>query len=423
MLNRPNKQGYTSPRRTRAYVSILGITQLHLRNPVIIAFWSAIFPGMGYMLLSKYIRGLLFFVWEIVVNQSAHLNMAIFHTFTGNFEQAKQVLDKRWLLLYIPMYLFVIWDSYRMAADMNNLFVLAAREDASIKSFILHPMGANYIDRGSPWTAAVWSMFSPGAGQLIFHRIIVAFFLVGWWVAVVYFSNVLPAIHYTFTGGFEQAKTVVNVQWLLNIPSILFFGVYDAYANSVESNKLFDWEQSKFLKMRYQSNYFPMPLFQNYKRGDNMHVVSTFEHTIKLEMAITAIEMIGIPKENILAVPMDKKNEGPALFDRVHYSDSLSLLDVPMISAAVFALLGLIYGFLLTWGPILWALIGTGAGFGIGLLLKLITTKERIKKNKGKQPEVVLLVACDDKHLQMVQDTLWAHSAIGVAKFDPGKEN
>jgi len=83
-----------SARRRRAYVSILNTTKLHLRNPFIIALWSAIFPGMGHLLLSKHITGLILFVWEIAVNLLSNLNLAIFYTFTGRFEMAGQVLNK-----------------------------------------------------------------------------------------------------------------------------------------------------------------------------------------------------------------------------------------------------------------------------------------------------------------------------------------
>lgn len=248
-----------SARRRRAYVSILGTTQLHLRNPFIIALWSAIFPGMGHILLSKYIRGLILFMWEIAINLLSHLNLAIFYTLIGNFNMAKQVLDIRWAILYFPTFLFAVWDSYRTATDINNHFILAAREDAEVKPFILHALGVNYLDRSSPMTAVAWSALMPGLGQLIIHRIVVAFFLLFWWIAVVYFSKVLPAIHYTLLGMFDQAKAIVDPQWLLNIPSIYFFSVYDAYANTVESNNLFKWEQAKFLKRNYQYHSFPMP--------------------------------------------------------------------------------------------------------------------------------------------------------------------
>jgi hypothetical protein len=152
-----------------------------------------------------------------------------------------------------------------------------------------------------------------------------------------------------------------------------------------------------------------------------MYIVSAFEQTVKIETAITSIQMQGVPKENILAVPLDRRAEGPLLFDRLHSSDSHSLMDVPMILAALFALLGLIYGFLLAWGPILWALIGTGFGFSLGLLIKLFAIKRYgLKPPKSHIPAVVVMIYCSDTQLQMVQDTLWAHSALGVAKLDPG---
>jgi Flp pilus assembly protein TadB len=149
-----------------------------------------------------------------------------------------------------------------------------------------------------------------------------------------------------------------------------------------------------------------------------MYIVANFEHTIKLEMAITAVEMKGVPKYDILAVPLDKRNEDRMLFDRSHSSDSLSMLDLPLIMGTVFSLLGLIYGFLLHWGPIIWALIGTAFGIGLGIIIKLFTTRKRKEKQLAETPEVVLLIACNDTQAQMVQDTLWAYSSLGVAKLD-----
>ena len=417
-----NQSGQPLPqyRRKRAHVSIWGTTQMHLRSPFVVALWSAIFPGLGHLLLSKYIRGFTLFIWEVVINLASHLNLAILYTFLGRFEEAKQVVDIRWLILYIPTYLFAFWDSYRTATDLNNQFILAAREDAPVQSFVMHPLGINYLDKGSPWVAFAWSIISPGVSQLIIHRILVAFFLIISWIAIIYFSRVLPAIHYTFTGQFDMARTVVNPQWLLNIPSVYLFSMYDAYVNTVESNNLFEWELGKYLKKSYQDHAFPMPFGR--KGGDRMYVAANFEQTIKLESAITAIEMKGVPREHILAVPMDKRNEDRMLFDRTHSSDSMSMLDLPMITAAIFAVFGLIYGFILAWGPILWALIGTAFGFAVGLLVKLYTTRRRRRKQRAAEPEVVLLIACEAGQMEMVQETLWAYSALGVAKLSLGDD-
>ncbi len=148
------------------------------------------------------------------------------------------------------------------------------------------------------------------------------------------------------------------------------------------------------------------------------YIVSAFEQTVKIEMALTSVEMMGIPKDNILAVPLDSRAPAPMLFDRLHSSDSRSMLDIPIILAALFALFGLIYGFLLAWGPVMWALIGTGFGFGLGLIIKLLTFKKKEKKQTKKLSTVVIMVCCRDDQLQMVQDAMWAHSALGVAKLD-----
>lgn len=419
----PSEQQNSPERRVRADLSILGTTQMHLRSPLIIAIWSGIFPGLGHLLLSKYIRGFILFGWEILINLESHLNQSIYYSFIGNFDMAKQVLNNRWFLLYIPTFLFAVWDSYRTTVDLNNQFILAAREDAAVKVFVAHPLEINYLDKSSPWVAVAWSIISPGTGQLILHRIVVAFFLLIWWIVVAYFSRLLPAIQYTMLGQFSDARAVLDPQWALNIPSLYFFALYDAYVNTVCSNKLFDWEQAKFLKRDYQSRLFPMPFRGKLKRGDQMYIVSTFEHDIRLETAITAIEMQGIPKADILAVSMDKKNEDRVLFDRIHYSDGVSMLDLPVIMATVFSLFGFIYGFILHWGPVIWAIIGTAFGFGAGLLIKLYTTRKQKERKMAEAPGVVLLIACKESQMDMVQETLWANYAIGVSKLSLGADS
>lgn len=246
-------------RRERAVVSILGTTQLHLRNPFAIAWWSAAFPGLGHLLLSKYYRGFMLFSWELFVNIKAHVNLAILYSFTGRFEMAKEVLNIEWMLLYAPMYIFAIWDSYRTTVDLNHNFLLAAREDAQIKHFYITAMEINYLDKRNPWIPFIWSFLTPGAGQIYIHRIISAAFTMIGWIAIAYYSKILPAIHYTFLGDFAQAKMIIDPQWFLNLPSIYMFALYDSYTNTVENNKLFDWEQAKFLKRDYQYRGFKMP--------------------------------------------------------------------------------------------------------------------------------------------------------------------
>jgi len=92
----------------------------------------------------------------------------------------------------------------------------------------------------------------PGMGQLYIHRIATAFYVLGVWILICYQSHVLEGVQFTLMGNFNEATNVMNIEWLLFIPSVYFFAVYDAYANTVENNKLFDKEQAQFLRNNYQ---------------------------------------------------------------------------------------------------------------------------------------------------------------------------
>ncbi|WP_071394260.1 hypothetical protein [Bacillus tuaregi] len=251
-----NYSNDNTARRYIAHVSIFGSTQLHLRNPYIIAWWSAAFPGFGHMLLSKYLRGYVLFIWEVVVNIKAHVNSSMIYSFQGNIDMAKEVLDTRWLLMYIPVYLFGIWDSYRTTVDMNKIYLLAEREEHRYNSFALGAIEVNYLDKRNPIISLMWSLFIPGLGQLYIHRILTAFFVIIWLVIFYYYSHVQEAVVLLFLGKVEEATTVINPEWLLFIPSHYGFAVYDSYINTVENNKLFEKDVRKHLIENYQSQGF-----------------------------------------------------------------------------------------------------------------------------------------------------------------------
>lgn len=251
----------TKPARRRtAYVSSMGTTQIHLRNPYIIAWWSAAFPGFGHLLLSKYVKGFVLVAWEIIININANINLAIIHSFGGEFELAKQVLEPRWMLLYLPVYVYAIWDSYRTTVDLNKIFILADRENADFVNFKMTALEINYLDKRKPWVAVMWSFLMPGLGQLYIHRVITTFLIFICTVTSVYFSYFNWAIYYLFLGDFVQAKAVLNAEWFLFLPSIYYFSIYDAYVNTVENNKLFESEQKRFINDRYQNPSFTLPL-------------------------------------------------------------------------------------------------------------------------------------------------------------------
>jgi TM2 domain-containing membrane protein YozV len=247
-----NSSNEKTARREKAYIGAFGTTQLHLRNPYIIAWWSAAFPGFGHLLLSKYIRGYLLFSWEVLVNLQSHVNLAMIYSFQGKIDMAKEVLNTRWLLIYIPVYIFAIWDSYRSTVDLNKVYILAKRENHSFKSFNISPLGINYLDKRIPLISCIWSLMMPGLGQLYIHQIVTATFFVIWSIVFFYYSHSLEAISLLFLGQAAKATSVLIPEWVLFCPSLMGFSIYDAYVNTVENNKLFDHEQKNFLQKNYQ---------------------------------------------------------------------------------------------------------------------------------------------------------------------------
>ena len=164
------------------------------------------------------------------------------------------------MLLYLPVYFFGIWDSYRTSVDMNKVFILAERENADFNSYTIGAVEINYLDKRRPIMAVLWSMFTPGLGQLYIHRVLTATFTMIFMIVFVYFSNVLVAVHYLFIGEIGEATASLDPQWFLFIPSHFGFGVYDSYVNTVENNKLYESEQRKFLRKQYQHYRVKIPV-------------------------------------------------------------------------------------------------------------------------------------------------------------------
>jgi hypothetical protein len=146
-----------------------------------------------------------------------------------------------------------------------------------------------------------------------------------------------------------------------------------------------------------------------------MYIVSTFEYSTYLELAITGLEKQGIKRENILAIPLDRRAEERKLFDTLHRSDGVSLFDGAAVLGTIFMVLGTIYGFVWEWGPIIWGLIGLAFGALIGFIFDFILTKrrDRIRRNVPEvATEVILLINCEERQIEMIEDILWEHQAL-----------
>jgi hypothetical protein len=150
-----------------------------------------------------------------------------------------------------------------------------------------------------------------------------------------------------------------------------------------------------------------------------LQLFSTFEGHGYLEMAISTLEKKGIKTESIFAVPLDNRKEDPKLFDTLHRSDGTSLVDIGMGLATAFSVAGASVGFKLAWGPIIWGILSAIVGFVLGFLIRLfieLVLKKKKRLLKGQHAEIILIIDCEDSQAELIENILWSHFALGVAK-------
>lgn len=266
MLHHQQPQKNANQRRNLVSSSPYSSNSIHSRNPWVIAWWSAAFPGFGHLACNSYLLGFILMTLEYILNDHIQLNMAIYFSMIGEFEQEKQTINVTWFFAYIAIYVFAIWDSYRRTVDLNKAYQLAYKETKSLQAFQLNVLEVNPLEKKKPWVSFIWSFIMPGLGHLYLQRIPTILYSFFWWGVILYFSKLNHGIVFSLVGEFEQAKSVINVQWLLFIPSIYGFSMYNAYALTVENNKLFEIEQSRFLKNNYQKQNYD-DLFQSVREG------------------------------------------------------------------------------------------------------------------------------------------------------------
>lgn len=151
-----------------------------------------------------------------------------------------------------------------------------------------------------------------------------------------------------------------------------------------------------------------------------MYIISSFEHSAFLELAINKLQLNGINKECIVAVPLESMEVQPKLFDTIHRADGYSLFDLAAVCGTIFSVLGATFGFELKWGPIIWGLLGLAIGAFVGFIIDYIFTKKRIynQREKNLNTEVILIVKCEEKEVQTINEILSENMAIGIGKLN-----
>jgi len=237
----------------RIRLSSLAANYLARRNPWVPVWWSVALPGFGHLYMGECLKGLILMSWEILVNDQAHLNQAITLTLLGDTERAKAVVHPQWLMIYPLFYIFTMFDAYRTCVELN---LLAESErlqsQRRFDRVVSSAWGTQQLTRRNPIMAAIWSCAVSGFGQLYIDRGLKAVILMVWYLVVVLKSGLAMAAYHSILGEFSLASENLDFQWLLFWPSIYIFGIADAYADTVEQNRVvctaFRYRMRKYLR-------------------------------------------------------------------------------------------------------------------------------------------------------------------------------
>lgn len=242
------------PRRRKMHLGPFSANYYERKRPWVAAWWSAAFPGFGHIHLGLWLKGVILMSCEIVFNLYGNINLAIVYSLTGQFDRLHDgLINYNFLFLYAALYVFGIWDAFRLSVEMNKISYLESRQ--TVRDFQIshiNSININYLDKRIPWLAAFWSMIFTGIGHLYNHKMLSGLLLMIWSFIISINSNLPYLVIFTLTGQFERIREVAQYNWLLFFPSTYFFGIYDAYSSAVGHNRLFREEQIYYLKTRFK---------------------------------------------------------------------------------------------------------------------------------------------------------------------------
>jgi hypothetical protein len=153
-------------------------------------------------------------------------------------------------------------------------------------------------------------------------------------------------------------------------------------------------------------------------RAIKLHVISSFEPSAYVELAILTLEKNGFNKESIAAVPMEPTTQRSNLFDSLHRANGIGVFDAAAVLGTIFSVLGASFGFQLRWGPLIWGLIGLAAGVSVGVVLYWLAGKRHNKKTSSTNAIILLIIHCEEGESSKVIPILKEFSAISIGTLD-----
>jgi hypothetical protein len=77
--------------------------------------WSIALPGFPQLLAGHLFKGTLFVLLEVFINVLSNFNQGIMYSFLGKTHMAASTIDYQWLMFYPCLYMFAMWDAYKLA--------------------------------------------------------------------------------------------------------------------------------------------------------------------------------------------------------------------------------------------------------------------------------------------------------------------
>ena len=145
-------------------------------------------------------------------------------------------------------------------------------------------------------------------------------------------------------------------------------------------------------------------------------VFGNFEHSLELEQALAVLEQNGVSRRHIMVVQMETDPKSPLQYIGKSRDRYYKGIEVGMACATASAVVGISIGFVLTWGPILWALICAFVGFTIGFGIYLLANKNNYRHLPKKLPEVTVIVQCPEAQSERVMEIMWKYSVLTVGR-------
>lgn len=148
-----------------------------------------------------------------------------------------------------------------------------------------------------------------------------------------------------------------------------------------------------------------------------IEILGVFKHSLNIEIILGTLGSIGIHKDNIAAVSLDKPDSGSHPSSS-GFSEDESSQDLSFILATALGVIGAGVGYRLYLGPVIWGIGFSMAGFLTGYIIQKVWQLKKDKKNRRSDPDVVLIVRCKENQRQYIEQLMSENDVLGLTVFN-----